>query len=162
MICWEIEKVFDNQKCFAVDKVDFYSLVRSSNEYESTLYNKVVGECKIAEKKRTMKCIIEALLNKSEFEDLEEYHNVDFDMSAVLNEICNNEDMLCDILLDYCYQHKGNKEILWNVCGETLLGRLSQKGSLYYPALNPTGDFEVQGKKYSMKEYSLGGDICEI
>lgn len=162
MICWEIEKVFDNQKCFAVDKVDFYSLVRSSNEYESTLYNKVVGECKIAEKKRTMKCIIEALLNKSEFEDLEEYHNVDFDMSAVLNEICNNEDMLCDILLDYCYQHKGNKEILWNVCGGTLLGRLSQKGSLYYPALDPNGDFEVQGKKYSMKEYSLGGDICEI
>ena len=162
MICWEIEKVFDNQKCFTAERIDLYSLVRSDNEYETTLYNKVIRECKLAEKKHTMKCIIEALLNKAEFEEMEEYRNIEFDMSAILNEICNNEDMLCDMLLDYCYQYKGNKEILWNVCGETLLTRLSQNGKLYYPYLDPEGDFDVQGRRYSMKEYSLGGDMYEI
>jgi hypothetical protein len=83
-------------------------------------------------------------------------------MSAALNEICNNEDMLCDLLLDYCYLHNGNKEILWNVCGETLIARLMQDRKLYYPMLDHNGEFEVQGKKYLMKEYMLGGDTDEI
>ena len=109
-----------------------------------------------------MKCMIEALLNKTEGEELEEYHNVDFDMNAVLSEICSNEEMLCDILLDYCYQHNGNKEILWSVCGETLIQRLAQDRTLYYPIVDSDGDFEVQGKRYSMREYIIGGDIDEV
>ncbi len=162
MICWEVEKVFDNQKCFVAEKSDLYGLLRSENTYEATLFNKIIKECKKTEQKHTMKCVIEALLNKTESEDLEEYHNIDFDMNAVLSEICSNEEMLCDLLLDYCYKYRGNKEILWNVCGETLINRLSQSRKLYYPAIDANGDFEVQGKRYSMQEYIVGGDINEV
>lgn len=162
MICWEIEKVFDKQKCFAPTKVDLYEMLRSNNAYEATVFNKILKECKQAEKKRAMRCLIEVLLNKVESEELEEYYDVEFDMSAALDEICNNEDMLCDLLLDYCYLHNGNKEILWNVCGETLIARLMQDRNLYYPALDADGEFEVQGKKYTIKEYVLGGDTDEI
>ena len=162
MICWEIEKIFDGKKCFCPDKVDAYSLLRSENTYESSILNRIIRECKKSEQKHTIKCVIEAILNKNEFEDTNDYYNVDFDMSSVLNEICNNEDMLCDLLLDYCYQHGGNKEILWNVCGETLLARLAKDRTLSYPVADPNGDFEVQGKKYSMKEYVVGGDIDEV
>ena len=162
MICWEIEKTFDGTKCFCPEKADLYGLLRSDNAYESTLLSKVIKECKKSEQKYAIRCVIEALLNKNEFEEVEEYYNVDFDMSAVLSEICNNEEMLCDLLLDYCYQYNGNKEILWNVAGETLVARLAQSRTLYYPIVNPNGDFEVQGKCYSMKEYVAGGDIDEI
>lgn len=162
MICWEIEKVFDSQKCFAVEKADLYGLLRSENTYEATFFNKIIKECKKSEQKHAMRCVIEALLNKIECEDNEEYYNVDFDMSAILSEICSNEEMLCDLLLDYCYQYNGNKEILWNVCGETLVNRLSHNRILCYPAVDPNGDFEVQGKRYLMKEYVSGGDFDEI
>ena len=162
MICWEIEKIFDNQKCFAAEKVDLYGLLRSENTYDDTIFNKILKECKKSEKKHTIKCVIEALLDKNECEEIEEYHNIDFDMNSVLSEICNNEEMLCDILLDYCYKYNGNKEILWGVCGETLLQRLSYGRKLYYPAVDINGDFEVQGKRYSMREYISGGDFDEI
>ena len=162
MICWEIEKVFDGKKCFYPDKVDLYGLLRSDNTYEQTLFNKLIKECKKSEQKYAIRCVIEALLNKNEFEEPDEYNNVEFDMSAILNEICNNEEMLCDLLLDYCYQHNGNKEILWNVCGETLLSRLAQNRKLYYPIADPNGDFAVQGKRYLMKEYIPGGDVDEV
>lgn len=162
MICWEVEKVFDKQKCFSPTKSDFYELLRSDNAYEATVFNKISKECRQAEKKRALRCLIEVLLNKVEPEELEEYYDVEFDMSAALTEICNNEDMLCDLLLDYCYLHNGNKEILWNVCGETLLARLLQNRKLYYPMLDHDGDFEVQGRKYSMREYVPGGDTDEI
>jgi hypothetical protein len=65
-------------------------------------------------------------------------------------------------MLDYCYQYGGNKEILWNVCGETLVKRLAEGRAFRYPIVNPDGDFEVQGKKYSMKEYLPGGDVYEV
>ena len=162
MICWEIEKTFDGNKCFYSDKVDLYGLLRSDNTYESALLNKVIKECKKSEQKYAIRCVIEALLNKNEFEEVDEYYNVDFDMDAILSEICNNEEMLCDLLLDYCYKYNGNKEILWNVAGETLLARLSQGRKLYYPAVDLDGDFKVQGKCYSMKEYVVGGDIDEV
>ena len=162
MICWEVEKVFDGRKCFYPEKINLYELLRSDDTYESTILNKVIKECKKSEQKHTMRCVIEALLNKSEFEELEEYRTVEFDMSAILNEICSNEEMLCDLLLDYCYQYNGNKEILWNVCGDVILERLARNRKLYYPAVDPDGDFEVQGKRYSMKEYVVGGDMYEI
>ena len=49
-----------------------------------------------------------------------------------------------------------------NVCGETIVKRLSNTNKLYYPTINPDGDFEVQGKTYSMKEYVSGGDEYEV
>jgi hypothetical protein len=83
-------------------------------------------------------------------------------MNALWNEICNNEEMICDVLLDYCYKYNGNKEILWNVSGEVIVKRLSIGRSLYYPVIDADGDFEVQGKRYYMREYVLGGEVDEI
>ena len=85
----------------------------------------------------------------------------DYDMSDVLYGVCNNEEQLCDILLDYCYLYNGNKEILWTVCGETIIKRLAQTRQMYYPVLDDNGDFEVQGRKYSMVVYQQGGEEDE-
>lgn len=162
MICWEVEKAFDGHKCFVTEPVDLYGLLRSDATYDGTIFNKVVKECKKSEKKRVIKCMIEVLLNKVELEEVKEDYNVEFDISVALNEICNNAEMLCDVLLDYCYQYGGNKEILWNVCGETLLSRLAQDRKMYYPIVDSDGDFEVQGKRYLMREYVAGGDADEV
>ena len=162
IICWEVEKAFDGKKSFCPEKVDIYSLLRRKEEYSPSILDKIVKECKKSEKKRAIKCVIDFLINKTDFEYELEYYNIDFDISDILSGICNNEEMLCDLLLDYCYKYNGNKEILWNVCGETLLGRLSKNNTLYYPVINPDGDFEVQGKRYSMKEYLPRGDNDEV
>jgi hypothetical protein len=162
MICWEIENIFDNQFNFSQKKVDLYSMLRRDQECSPALLDKITKLCKKSEQKRAIKCAISFLLNKQELEHEEEYSNVDYNMSDILEEVCNNEEQLCDLLLDYCYKYNGNKEILWNVCGETLLQRLAQDKEFYYPIADPNGDFEVQGKKYLMRKYSLGGDTYEI
>jgi hypothetical protein len=162
MICWEIESIFDGKSGFAANKSDLYSLVRRDEECSTSLLDKVAKLCKKSEQKRAIKCAIGFLLNNQDSEYDEEYSNVDYDMSDVLSEVCNNEEQLCDILLDYCYKYNGNKEILWNVCGETIVKRLSQDNTLCYPLAAHDGDFEVQGKKYRMKEYTFGGDEDEV
>ena len=162
MICWEIESVFDGTKSFSPNKTSVYDLLRRDEEHSPHLLDKIVKECKKSEKNHAIRCVIDFLLNKKDQEDEYEYYNVDFDLSATLGEICNNEEVLCDMLLDYCYKYNGSKEILWNVCGETLFKRLSKDNVLYYPAIDDNGDFEVQGKKYSMKEYVFGGEDDEV
>ena len=162
MICWEVERVFDNNAKFATKSVDLYSLVRRNDEVSPLLLDKIVKLCKKSEQKRAIKCAIGFLLNAQDSEYDEEYSNVDYDMADILSEVCNNEEQLCDLLLDYCYKYNGNKEILWNVCGETILKRLARDNILYYPMVDAGGDFDVQGKKYIMKEYAFGGDEYEI
>jgi hypothetical protein len=162
MICWEIENVFDNQWQFAPKKADLYAMLRRNTESSPALLDKIVKLCKKSEQKRAMKCALEFLLNQQDAEYEDEYMNVDYNLQDILGEVCNNEEQLCDLLLDYCYQYNGNKEILWNVCGETLVSRLAQNHTLYYPMASCDGEFEVQGKRYTMREYSLGGDIDEV
>jgi hypothetical protein len=162
MICWEIEKIFDGVPSFATKTIDLYDIVRSNQECNPSLLDKITKTCKASEKKRAVKCVIEFLLNEKTSEDDVEYYNVDFDISDTLATICSNEEDLCDLLLDYCYKYNGNKEILWSVCGETIIKRLMMNNELYYPIVNPDGDFEVQGKKYSMKQYCVGGEDNEI
>ena len=162
MICWEVEQVFDHKTTFATQPVDLYSLVRRNEEISPFLLDKIVKICKKSEQKRAIKCAIGFLLNNQDSEYDEEYTNVDFDIEDILNEVCNNEEQLCDLMLDYCYKYNGNKEILWNVCGETIFKRLAQDNALCYPIVSPNGNFEVQGKKYLMREYVFGGDEDEI
>ena len=162
MICWEIENVFDKPLNFAPQKVDLYSILRRNEEYSSAILDKITKLCKKSEQKRAIKCVIGFLLNRQDSEYEEEYFNVDYDISDILSEVCNNEEQLCDLLLDYCYKYGGNKEILWNTCGETLINRLSHGKPFCYPMANPNGDFEVQGKRYSMKECFLGGEEDEV
>ena len=162
MICWEIEDTFDGKTNFAQNTVDLYSILRRNEEYTPAILDKIVKLCKKSEKKKAIKCAMSFLLNKQDSGYDDEYSNVDYDIADILGEVCNNEEQLCDILLDYCYKYNGNKEILWNVCGEVIVKRLSNGRNLCYPIADSNGDFEVQGKKYSIREHIIGGDEDEI
>lgn len=158
MICWEIENIFDNQKGFAPKTEDLYHMVRSDYESSPNILDNIIKLCKKSDQRKAVKCAIEYLVNEEV--DIE-YQDVDYDMSDILYGVCNNDDQLCDILLDYCYLYNGNKEILWSVCGETIVKRLSATRQMYYPSLDGNGDFEVQGRKYSMVAYRQGGEMDE-
>lgn len=162
MICWAIEEAMDGRTKFSPEKIDLYALLRRNEDYSPFLLDKIVKICKKSEKKYAIRCAIEFLLNRDEFEDDKEYYNVDYNIVDVLSGVCNNEEILCDLLLDYCYKYNGNKEILWNVSGETIIKRLMVQNQLYYPIQDVNGDFDVQGKKYTMKKFVQGGEDGEV
>ena len=162
LICWEIENVFDNRSELKRNKTDLYKLLRRDVTYSPFLLDKIIDKCKKSEKKRAIKYVIGFLLNQNDDEDDGEYVDIDFEIGDILSSICSNEDDLCDLLLDYCYKHNGNKEILWNVCGETLINRLMESNVICYPVASQDGEFEVQGKRYTMRMYMDGGDSDEV
>ena len=73
-------------------------------------------------------------------------------------KVCSNEDELCDILLDLCYQRETSKQFAWDICGNVIIKNLLAKnnGIIHYPQLvDEDGDFEYCGKQFKMFEKEL-------
>lgn len=68
-------------------------------------------------------------------------------------QICNNEEMLCDIVLDLCYRRSGTKEFAWDICAHQITTNLARRhdGIMMYPSEDPDGDIEYAGRRFSMR-----------
>lgn len=74
---------------------------------------------------------------------------------ALCEEICPNEDALCDILVDLCYTSGKSKQFVWDVCGDVIIRHLLEKndGIVHYPLrVDSDGEFEFGGEQFIMQE----------
>lgn len=69
------------------------------------------------------------------------------------DEICPNEDALCNILLDMCYTKNSTRKFVWSMCSSIIIHNLLERndGLISFPALNPEGDIQYGGNRYSME-----------
>lgn len=159
-ICWAIEDEFDGI-CQLSNPVFNYELYKSGIEYAKEDYELVKCKCKAYKQK---KCDI----NKKKFTERgdEEESLVDqvIKLNADLEEscfsICPNEQVLCEILLDICYQDGIDVNIVWNLCGDVIVNRLVNQSGMYrYPEQDLDGEFCYGGLKFSMKNVAVGGGL---
>ena len=69
------------------------------------------------------------------------------------SEVCTNEDMLCDIVLDMCYEAERAKQFAWDICGDKIIENLlNQNGrKIKFPEqVCGDGDFEYCGMQFKM------------
>lgn len=66
--------------------------------------------------------------------------------------ICNNEEDLCNMVIDLCYKNDKSKQFAWDVAGEQIIKNLLNKNDNQYsfPKYNETGDIEYKGERYEM------------
>jgi hypothetical protein len=71
---------------------------------------------------------------------------------------CPNEEVLCDILIDLCYnesiKEKYSKDILWTACGNVIIDRLlkSHDYKMRYPVKSDNPEFICCGIGFEMQE----------
>ena len=158
-ICWAIEDVFDGVDHFENVKFD-YSIYKSGIEYSLEDYYLIKLKCEDYKKKKRE-------INKKRFvehEDMDESAtdqiiklNADLEENCLL--ICPNEQVLCEILLDICYRDGIDVNIVWNLCGDTIVNKLVKKSGVYsYPEQDINGEFSYGGLKFNMKDVVVGGD----
>lgn len=73
---------------------------------------------------------------------------------SLCEEICPDEDALCDILVDLCYTSGKSKQFVWDVCGDVILRHLLEKNNytLHYPLrVDCHGEFEFGGEQFIMQ-----------
>lgn len=74
------------------------------------------------------------------------------------DEICPDDKVLCNIVLDMCYPHKNSKSFAWNVAGKTIIKNLIEKygNIIAYPAIcDNNGDFLYMGNNYRMERIKI-------
>lgn len=68
--------------------------------------------------------------------------------------ICSNEEELCNILIELCYQKKTtSKQFAWTICGKQIIKNLLKNCDNKYHSIvrDDNGDLEYSGKKYKIE-----------
>ena len=137
-----------------------YSVYKSGIEYSLEDYALIKLKCEAYKQKKRE-------INKKKFVEHEDIEESTTDQIIKLNadleenclSICSNEQELCEILLDICYRDGIDVNIVWNLCGDTIVDKLVKKSGVYsYPEQDDNGEFSYGGLKFSMKNVTAGGE----
>lgn len=160
-ICWRIEKEdFDIKK----QKYDFdYCIYKSDGEYsirpntkmKSTLKDKFLEFQKLITRRHVDS---KYRLVSDEIRDISDQ----FQLECL--QVCPDKKLLCDLLLDICYDSKmskHSKRFVWHICGDVIIDNLLEKHDykISIPILDNDGDIEFNGNLYSMARLDMKGDM---
>lgn len=158
-ICWLFEKEFPSYSAINMKADDFdYRILKCGTQYAKDDYKAIK---KLFQKyKYEFDAYMQYARTHSSNDDGYGITKVEFieRFKRLSSEICTNEQELCDIVLDLCYQSEGSKQFAWDVAGETIINNLLKRNDYKISFPEHGGDeFEYCGEKFTMKATRLGG-----
>lgn len=151
-ICWELEKQYEKLN-IKVNRDDFdKEILKAGVKYKASIKNKLLEVYKVY--KNSVKQYMAANEELSKEEKKEKRGVLIDNFKRQVFQICSNEDIVCDILVDLLYSSNENKQFVWDICGETILKNLLKRNNnkLHYPVQADNGDFQWNGYKFKMVE----------
>lgn len=162
-ICYAIENTMEDFKAEGRKQFD-YSILKSGRQYNNFIRGQI--EQLYKKYKHIIKTVVLECnedIDSEESPEYNEYKDSIIDWFAdQCHSACPDDTMLCDILIDICYAGRNQKEIVWQICGDTIVENLLKHngGILSYPEkVENNGDFECAGNQFVMVIKEIGGDI---
>lgn len=160
-IAWAVNKKFESFNALpnvAFDK----EILKSNSEYSYDQFSKVRNVYK--EYRDSLK----NLAKKTKYDEVDDEEDgivnkaaIDLVFKGKFHEICSNEKVLCDILIDLLYDKPNSKGVVWDICGDTVVDNLLEKAGymLEYPeVVEENEEFSCCRKKFKMKSLYVGGE----
>ncbi|WP_440118412.1 hypothetical protein [Paenibacillus sp. QZ-Y1] len=74
--------------------------------------------------------------------------------------ICNNEEDLCNMVVDLCYKTDNSKQFAWDVAGKQIIFNLLRKNryTFNFPVLDEKGEIEYSGDRFKMVKIQMEVD----
>ena len=165
-ICWFFEEAF--RECLSkislymvtLTQQSFdYRVLQSNVEYSRISYEAILGVYRDY-KNKVAKHECDSIVRRvSSEQDYVEYSIlVNYFRSRCL-ELCSNEEELCNIVLDLCYQTEHSKQFAWDICGDVIIKNLLKKNDniIFFPeVVSGSGEFEYCGRQFEMRKKILG------
>lgn len=155
-ICWKVESLLDGIRQTPAKAFD-YAIMRSEAEYSQYLYKKVeaIYKAYLKELSEYNYYVCEERVKDSDRYQTRLELKVRFKRDCL--ELCPNEEVLCNIVLDMCYKNTTSKRFAWDICGEAIVKNLLKRNDNYveYPELDPHGDIVFEGERFSMRRTKI-------
>lgn len=162
-ICWLFERTFKGYLSQKFVQPEFdYSILKSDVVYSKADYNKI---------SQIYDAYVENLglfMQKAKTEKLDEYdlwmqrEVARLFFKSECENICPNENELCDIILDMVYQNEKSKQFAWDIVGNVIVKNLLNKSNnqIQFPEqTDGDGDFKYCGINFVMNTKMVGGEI---
>ncbi|MCD8297750.1 MAG: hypothetical protein LUC88_09285 [Prevotella sp.] len=152
-ICWIFEREFPNYSPILADAEPFdYEILKSGTTYSKNDYTAILqlySNYKIEYDRYQQK-----IRTYGYTDDLKDQSHEDFirKFKKKSREICPNEEELCDIVLDICYQSESSKQFAWDVAGDVIIKNLLKHNNhkITFPS-HSGSEFEYGGEMFEMK-----------
>lgn len=158
-ICHLIENRYDGFIGRYSEKTAFdYSILKGGSEYSAAHYN-AIYKLVLEYNKYLQERVISLDYERSGEHDANKRDIIKQWFIRMCNCVCPNEDCLCDILLDICYQRVRNKRLVWDVCSATIVKNLLKRnqGVISFPVQDPNGDILYGGRMFKEEHKRLEG-----
>jgi len=163
-ICRRFEQEFDGYIARHNNDFDFdYTIMKSDQDYTAAQYNAVL-QLYSAYNRRAQDYMQYAKKERIDDDENANHKSVMIqDFKRECQSVCSNNLQLCDILLDICYKREGSKQFVWDIASEEIIENLLNRndGYISYPVIDPTGDIEFGGERFSFSIKRIGGDTNE-
>lgn len=153
-ICHKFEHEFDGYiKAHSTASEFDYSIMKSGAQYTRAQYNSIKHIYDDYNKRLRNYTIFANYERVDEYESSAEIVSMNKEFRKSCEEICPNEQVLCDIILDICYTRSATKRFAWSMCGSTIIHNLLNNNDnlISYPVLDDDGDIEYCGNKFSVR-----------
>ena len=155
-IAWMVEDHFrDVSLLYETETFDCELLKNPDISYTTTMFNKVV---KVKEEydELVQSSIKQQIKDDSSTYEIEMIKkNIHDHFKEKCLEVCQNEKVLCNILVDLCYKKTNkSKQFAWDTCGDLMVHNLlrHKENILRFPKQSDDGDFTYKGLTFKMEE----------
>ena len=90
-------------------------------------------------------------------EAAEEFVRMNGEFRRECEQICPNENSLCDITLDICYSRSSTKRFAWNMCGGVIIRNLLRANGnrISYPVARDGGEIAFGGRTFTIETMEM-------
>lgn len=158
-ICRRFEAEFDGYLGRHNSTIEFdYSIMKSGAEYSRSQYYAILKLYEDYSKRLKNYAVFANLERVDEFESFTAVNEMQTEFLQECTKACPNKFTLCDIILDMCYSRSLTKRFAWEMCSEEIIQNLLNKhdGMIWYPTLDPDGDIEFCGERFSLRRQKIG------
>ena len=161
-ICKKFEKAFDGHVKRHNSKNSFdYEIMKVNSEYSKSQRRTIEKLYEDYTRRVRDYTVFAGRERVDSDEAVSRLYTMSEEFRSACDVVCPNAQVLCDILLDICYQRSGTKGFVWNMCGTEIIENLLQKkgGLIQFPTLDHDGDIHFGGRSFSL--VSIGAEAKE-
>lgn len=157
-ICRRFEQEFDNYLAKNSHNKDFdYTVMKSGYEYSKSQHDAVLRLYNAHNRRMReyMQHTRSERVDKDESTAARLLMVEEFKRECV--SVCSDKSLLCDIILDICYEKEGSKQFAWDVVSEEIVENLLRNNdyTISYPVKSEDGDVVFGGESFTFHSKQL-------